>query len=205
MNIYDRYLLPYLIDVACGIKPVRRQREKVIPRARGRVLEIGIGTGHNIRHYDRTRVEKVWGLDPALDMHSLAARRIAQSGLEVELIGLPAEKIPMPDGYFDTVVTTFTLCSIAEPVKALREMYRVLNPGGQLIFCEHGTAPDAGVRAWQDRLTPVWKRFAGNCHLNRPIPELLREAGFHIDDLQALYLPGPRPLTFNYWGFASRD
>lgn len=202
MSFYERYILPYVLDLACGIDPVRRQREKVVPLARGRVLEIGIGTGLNAAHYKREQVEQIVGLDPALQMHRLARKRIAQAQLPVELVGLPAEKIPQPDASFDTVLMTYTLCTIPDPVSALREMRRVLKPGGRLIFCEHGRAPDESVRRWQDRLNPYWKPLAGGCNLNRDVPQLLREAGFRCDDLQTLYLPGPRPLTYNYWGTA---
>jgi ubiquinone/menaquinone biosynthesis C-methylase UbiE len=202
MRIYDKYLLPYLIDLACGIRPVRRQRQKLVPLAYGKVLEIGIGTGLNLPHYDASKIERIWGLDPALEMHSLATKRVVQSGLAVELVGLSAEKIPMADHSFDTVLLTYTLCSIGNPVAALKEMHRVLKPGGQLLFCEHGQAPDIPVRRWQDRLTPVWRRIAGNCHLNRSVPKLLEESGFWAEKLETMYLPGPRPLTFNYWGLA---
>lgn len=199
---YDRHVLPYLLDWACGIKPVRRQRRKVVPLARGRVLEIGIGTGLNLPHYNRAKVESITGLDPGLQMHRLARRRMIRAGLPVELVGLSAEKIPLDDASFDTVVVTYSLCTIPDPAAALREMKRVLKPGGKLVFCEHGAAPDAAVRRWQDRLTPVWSKIAGGCHLNRDIPALLRAAGFRCDDLETLYLPGPRPLTYNYWGTA---
>lgn len=199
---YDRHILPYLIDIACGVKAVRRQREKVVPLVDGCVLEVGIGTGLNMRHYDRSRVAKIVGLDPAMPMHRLARKRIARAGLDVELVGLSAEKIPFDDASFDSVLLTYTLCSIRDPVAALREMRRVLTPAGRLAFCEHGRAPDAAVRRWQDRLTPHWKKFAGGCHLNRDIPAMLIEAGFECRDLQTMYLPGPRPLTFNYWGEA---
>ncbi len=202
MSFYEKRVLPYLIDLACGIRPVRRQRQKLVPLASGKVLEIGIGTGLNLPHYDPVKVERIWGLDPALEMHSLAARRVARSGLQVELLGLSAEKIPMTDHSFDTVLLTYTLCSIGDPVRALQEMRRVLKPDGRLLFCEHGQAPDESVRRWQDRLTPVWSRIAGNCHLNRAIPKLLEEGGFQMESLDTIYLPGPRPLTYNYWGTA---
>lgn len=199
---YERHLLPYLIDFACGIKPVRRQRDKVVPRAQGRVLEIGIGTGLNLEHYDPSRIEKLVGLDPSREMHRLARKRMARAGLDVELVALSAEQIPFEAGSFDTVLVTYSLCTIPDPVAALNEMRRVLKPGGRLIFCEHGRAPDESVRRWQDRLTPTWSRLAGGCHLNRDIPALLRQGGFRCDDLETMYLPGPRPLTFNYWGTA---
>ena len=199
---YERHLLPYLIDLACGIKPVRRQRRKVVPQARGRVLEIGIGTGLNLEHYDKARIGQLVGLDPSLEMHRLARKRMAKAGLDVELVGLSAETIPFDAAAFDTVLVTYTLCTIPDPVAALKEMRRVLKPGGKLIFCEHGKAPDASVQRWQDRLTPLWSKFAGGCQLNRDIPALLAQGGFRSDDLETMYLPGPRPLTFNYWGTA---
>lgn len=201
-NWYERNLLPYLIDLACGIPPVTAQRQAVVPRAQGQVLEIGIGTGRNVPHYERSRVEKIVGLDPALRMHRLAGRRIARAGLSVELVGLSAERIPFDDGRFDTVLLTYTLCSIPDPVSALREMRRVLKPEGRLLFSEHGHAPDAGVARWQHRLTPYWKKVAGGCHLNRNVPALLDEAGFDCLELSAGYLPGPRALTYNFRGVA---
>ena len=199
---YERHILPYLIDLACGIEPVRQQRDKIVPRAEGRILEIGIGTGLNMCHYDRAKVGKITGLDPAVQMHRLALKRIAQAGLDVDLVGLSAERIPLDDASFDCVVITYTLCSITDPGAALNEMRRVLKPGGRLLFCEHGLAPDESVRRWQDRLTPYWKKIGGGCHLNRDIAALIAEAGFACRDLQTMYLPGPRPLTYNYWGEA---
>ena len=199
---YDRHVLPYVLDIACGMKPVRQQREKVVPLARGRVLEIGIGTGLNLAHYDRTKVQRIVGLDPALEMHRLARKRMKKAGLTVELSGLSAEKIPFDSGAFDTVLVTYTLCSIPDPVAALKEMRRMLAPDARLVFCEHGLALDASVRRWQDRLTPLWSKLGGGCHLNRDIPGLLKEAGLRSDDIQTTYLQGPRPLTFKYWGTA---
>ena len=140
-NWYERNVLPYLIDLACSTRPTRRQRLKVIPLAQGRVLEVGIGTGLNLPFYDRARVRSIVGVDPALRMHRLALRRIRESGLSVELIGLSAETLVAEDASFDTVVSTYTLCTIPDPLSALREMRRVLVPGGKLLFSEHGRAP----------------------------------------------------------------
>ena len=202
MNFYDRYLLPHIIDLACGIEPVQRQRSKVVPRAQGRVLEIGVGTGRNLPFYDKTRIDHLMALDPATQMHPKAERRKRESGLDVELLTLSAEEIPMPSASFDTVVCTFTLCTIPDPVKALREMCRVLKSDGCLLYCEHGAAPDASVRRWQDRVNSAWGHIAGGCNLNRDIPTLLKEGGFKILELETMYLPGPKILTYNYWGVA---
>ena len=199
---YDRHLLPHLIDFACGMKPVSRQRELVVPQAQGRVLEVGIGTGLNMPFYDKSRVRYIIGVDPALAMHRLAAKRVARAGIDVELVGVEAETIPLDDASIDTVVSTYTLCTIPDPLAALREMRRVLAPHGRLLFCEHGRAPDESVRRWQERLTPHWKKIAGGCHLDRDVPALLDAAGFRCDTLQTRYLPGPRPLTYHYWGEA---
>ena len=198
---YERHLLPYLIDVACGMAPIRRQRLLVIPRAHGRVLEVGIGTGLNVPLYDRTRVTTLVGVDPALRWHRLARRRIEAAGIDVQLMGLSAETLPAPDASFDTVVSTYTLCTIPDVAAALREMRRVLKPGGRLLFAEHGLAPDAGVAAWQRRLNPLWSPLAGGCRLDRDIPALLRDAGFDVD-VQSRYLSGPRFVSYHYWGEA---
>lgn len=202
MGVYDRYLLPYLIDCACGMKAVQRERAALIPRAQGRVLEVGIGTGRNLPFYDRSKLGSLCGIDPAAQMHHLAHRRAAAAGIAVQLLDLPAEKIPAADASFDTVVSTFTLCTIPDAVAALREMRRVLRPGARLLFCEHGLAPDEGVRRWQRRLTPLWKPLAGGCHLDRDITGLLEATGFRSDDLQRRYLPGPRAMTYVYSGSA---
>lgn len=201
-SAYDRYVLPYLIDWVCGIGPVQRQRAKVVPLASGRVLEVGVGTGRNLEFYDKQRIEHLSALDPVAQMHPQARKRMRAAGLEVELLVLSAEEIPMSDASFDTVVCTFTLCTIPDPVKALREMARVLKPQGRLLYCEHGAAPDPGVRRCQDRLNPWWQPLAGGCNLNRDIPALLQAGGFRIESLEKMYLPGPRPLTYNYWGVA---
>ena len=190
-----------MIDWACGVSLFSRQRQKLIPLAHGRVLEVGLGTGRNLPFYDRQRVSQVVGADPALSLHPIARRRVVASGLDVELMGLSAERLPAPDASFDTVVSTWTLCSIPDPVAALREMRRVLKPGGQLLFSEHGRAPEPEVARWQTRLQPYWKPLAGGCHLDRDIPALLAEAGFACD-VQQRYLWGPRVLSYHYWGGA---
>ena len=201
-NWYERHILPKALDMACGIPMIGRMRQRVVPQARGRVLEVGIGTGLNMRYYDKTRVTHITGLDPALQLHPLAQERIAQTGLPVDLVGLSAEKIPRPDASFDTVLITYTLCTIPDAHAALLEMRRVLAPNGKLLFCEHGRAPDISVQRWQTRLQPVWGQLAGGCHLGRDIPALLAAAGFTLPELQTRYLPGPRPFTFHYWGEA---
>ena len=202
MNWYERHVLPHALDCACGMRAVARQRQKLVPLAHGRVLEVGIGTGLNMPFYDKSRVRSIVGLDPGLQMHRLARERIAKAGLDVALIGASAEMIPLPDHSVDSVVITYTLCTIADPVAALHEMRRVLAPGGRLLFCEHGLAPDQSVRRWQSWLQPLWGKLAGGCHLGRDIPALLMAGGFATLDLAQAYLPGPRPATYNYWGSA---
>lgn len=198
---YDRHVLPYLIELACGTKPVGRQRGKVIPQARGRVLEIGIGTGLNLPFYDASRVHAIVGVEPSLRMHRLALKRSRAAGLPVEIVGIGAERLPLADRAFDTVVSTYTLCTIPDPVAALREVRRVLAPGGRLLFSEHGRAPDESVRKWQSRLQPVWMKFSGGCRLDRDIPAILKEAGFD-PQVQQMYIPGPRIVSYHYWGEA---
>jgi len=203
MGIYSKYILPRAVHFACSLKPNMRQREKVVPLASGEVLEIGVGSGLNFSFYDPSRVTKLWGLEPSAEMRRLAAGAVRSLPFQFEFIDLPGEEIPLDANSVDTVLVTYTLCTILETQPALRGMARVLRPGGKLIFCEHGAAPDAEVRRWQDRLNPIWKRMAGGCHLNRAIPELIRSGGFEIDSLDTMYIPGWRPAAFNYWGAAS--
>jgi ubiquinone/menaquinone biosynthesis C-methylase UbiE len=191
-----------MIDLACGSKPTRKQREKIVPRASGDILEIGFGSGLNLPHYDRDKVRHIWGLEPSSGMRKIAAKPIAASGFEVELIDLPGEEIPLDDNSVDTVLITYTLCTIPDMASALEGMRRVLKPGGQLLYCEHGKAPDAPVVKWQERLNPAWKKIAGGCNMNRDIPAALVAAGFEIGDDNRMYIPGVKALSYNYWGAA---
>lgn len=203
MGFYDRHILPRFLDAAMSAKPITYQRKKVVPRAEGRVLEIGFGSGHNLPFYDARKVSRLWALEPSAEMRARAAERVAASAIPLEFLDLPGESIPLEDGAVDTVLVTYTLCTIPDVMKALSEMRRVLKPDGRMIFCEHGEAPDAGVRRWQRRLTPVWKAIGGGCHLGRPIPTLLSDGGFRVEGLQTMYLPStPRFAGFNYWGEA---
>jgi len=204
MGFYDRYVLPHVIGFACGTPPICKQREKVVPLACGRVLEVGMGAGANLPYYDADRVSHVWGLEPSEGMRRRAQKNLAISAVDVEWLDLPGEEIPLEDDSADSVLVTYTLCTIPDFAAALAQMHRVLKPGGKLIFCEHGAAPDASVRRWQDRINPVWKKFSGGCNLNRPIPSCLERAGFSVLKLESMYLPGtPRVAGFNYWGIAT--
>ncbi|HSC82771.1 MAG TPA: class I SAM-dependent methyltransferase [Pseudomonas sp.] len=202
MRFYDQHVLPHLIDFACGMGHVMKTRSQVVPLAEGRVLEIGIGTGLNLSFYDAQKVSAIVGVDPAAPMQDKARQRAKGIGIAVEMIALELGQIQAADAAFDSIVCTFTLCTIPDPLAALVEMRRVLKPGGKLLFSEHGRAPDLKVRLWQDRLTPLWKPLAGGCHLNRDIPALLQAAGFQIRDLHSGYLPGPRPMTWVWYGWA---
>ena len=199
---YERFVLPRLTNLACGLEQIGNQRRRIVPEARGRVVEIGFGSGLNIPFYDRSRVESLWGLDPSHDMLGLARERAAGAPFPVTLLEAPGEAIPLDSGSMDTAVSTYTLCTIPDPVQALREVARVLKPGGRLLFAEHGRAPDLSVRRWQGRLTPVWKRVAGGCHLDRDMPELLGRSGFETLRLDSAYIGGPKLVSFHFVGAA---
>lgn len=203
MGWYERFVLPSVVNSACGIKPLRRQRAKVVPLAFGSVLEVGFGSGLNLPFYDVNRVSQVWALEPSREMWSLAEGRVRAADFPVEFLQAPAEAIPLANESADTVLVTYTLCTIPDVGRALREMGRVLKPGGELIFTEHGEAPDVSVYRWQARLNPLWKMAAGGCNLNRPIPALIVAAGFRMIELSSMYIPGWKPGSFNYWGRAT--
>lgn len=205
MNLYDKHVLPNLVHFACSLQPAMRQRQKIIPHAKGRVLEVGLGSGLNLPYYDASKVSKVWGLDPSPKMIQMAETRARSVNFEVEFINFPGEDIPLETNSVDTVVVTYTLCTIVDVDRALQEMLRVLRPDGELVFCEHGIAPDVSVRRLQKCINPLWKRIGGGCHLNREIPKFIEQNGFMIKEMEARYIPGWRPASYNYWGTATSE
>jgi ubiquinone/menaquinone biosynthesis C-methylase UbiE len=201
MNIYEDRILPHLLHLSMRHAPLAAYRRRVIPGAEGRVLEIGVGSGLNLPFYNAA-VRELVGLDPSAKLLSMAGAAARRTASRIDLLKGSAEAVPLDDGSVDTVVTTWTLCSIPDVVRALAEMRRVLKPTGRVLFVEHGRSPDARVRRWQDRLTPFWQHMSGGCRLNRPIPELLERAGFRIERMEAGYMQGPKPMTFTYEGCA---
>lgn len=203
MSLYNRYVLPHLIKTACSVGPIMKQREKVVPLAEGRVLEIGIGSGLNLPYYDKSKVSQVFGLDSASELLDDARESAQAQGIELALLNFGAERIPMEKNEVDTVLVTYSLCSIDALQPALAEMRRVLKPTGKLIFCEHGAAPDAHILRWQQRITPLWKHVAGGCRLDRNIPSEIEAGGFTLTSLEQMYLPRTlRIVGYNIWGTA---
>jgi ubiquinone/menaquinone biosynthesis C-methylase UbiE len=202
LGIYQRLILPRLINVGMRNRRLEPLRERQVAQARGRVLEIGIGSGLNLPFYRRD-IELVIGIDPSLELLTMARKHTAWLHFPVKLLHGPAETLPLEDHSIDSVMITWTLCSVAQPDRVLEEIRRVLRPDGALIFVEHGRAPEPRIRRWQNRLTPVWKKLAGGCHLNRPIDLLIAQAGFEIVALETGHLvKGPRVVTFHYLGRA---
>ncbi len=203
MSLYDKYVLPKFLNCACGSNPVARQRQKVVPLVEGKVLEIGIGSGLNLPFYDKSKIDELWGLDPSEGLSDMAKKVADSENIEVNFISSGAEEIPLPDKYFDSVLITYTMCTIPEVARANREIKRVLKTGGKLIFCEHGEAPDENIRKWQKRINPFWGKLAGGCNIDRKIPTLIQNSGFEIVELEEMYLPKtPKILGYNYWGYA---
>lgn len=202
MDLYGEYILPRLINYVCASDEVAEQREKVVPLATGQVLEVGMGPALNLPFYDRDTVEKVWGLEPCHGMRRVAEPRLAETDLDVEWLDLPGEQIPLDDSSIDSIVLTYTLCSIPDWRAALDQMRRVLKPSGKVFFSEHGQAPDPAVARWQTRLNPIWKHLAGGCHLDRPIQKCFEEGGFALGSIDTEYRGLPRAASFTYWGIA---
>jgi ubiquinone/menaquinone biosynthesis C-methylase UbiE len=201
VSFYERHILPRLLDLAMRGKEATRFRARLAPQARGATLEVGIGSGLNLPFYGE-QVERLVGVDPSEQLLRMARRRARAAPMPIEFISRSGEALPLADASVDTAVFTFTLCTIPDPLRALREARRVLKPSGELLFAEHGLAPDAEVRRWQRRLNPLWRRVAGGCNLDRRIDELIATAGFRFATLETEYAKGPRPMSYVYIGRA---
>ncbi|WP_373487817.1 class I SAM-dependent methyltransferase [Blastomonas sp.] len=202
-NFWDRHIMPRMITFCCSQPAVERARSRVVPQATGAVLELGCGGGINIAHYDHARLTSLAGVDPSPALLDAARAKAQAAGLDVDFRAGVAESLPFDDASFDTVMTTFTLCSVQDPGRVLAEMRRVLKPGGTILFLEHGRAPDASAARWQRRIEPVWKKIAGGCHLTRPVSGQFSAAGFRLGDGDARYLPRtPKFLGWVEWGQA---
>jgi ubiquinone/menaquinone biosynthesis C-methylase UbiE len=204
MGFYNKYILPKIINAGCGTKPIRKQREKVLPLCKGIVLEIGCGSGLNFSFYEENNIDKLYALEPDKEMLRQAESVVKEVNFPITFLETGAEKIPLEDDSIDTALLTYTLCTIPDPLAALLEIRRVLKKGGKLVFCEHGMAPENNVKKMQNFINSFWPIFVGGCNLNRDIPSLIKDAGFLVDNLETMYLPKtPKWFGYNYWGSAS--
>jgi ubiquinone/menaquinone biosynthesis C-methylase UbiE len=202
MTIYDKYILPRAINWVCKQETSMRQRMKVIPLATGNVLEIGVGSGLNLPLYNKKKVTHLTAIEPSKEIWAKNVVDTKSLPFEFDFVEAMAENIPEDDNSFDTIVITYTLCTIMDTNKALEEMRRVLKPNGKLIFCEHGKAPDKATQKQQSFINPLWKRLGGGCNLNKDIPLIIEGNGFKMIDSNEMYIPGWKPASFNYWGTA---
>ena len=201
-KLYNRYVCPHVINLVMQTKPFRRQREKVIPQASGRVLEIGIGSGLNLDFYDKSKITEIFAVEPDSILLEKAKIKANQNNISLNIQKLTAELLPFENGSFDTVVSTYTMCSIYELDSAMIELKRVLKNDGSFIFSEHGKAPDSNIYKWQKRLNPIQKRIGGGCHLDKDIPKIITNSDFKLQELNSMYIPGPRFLSYHYCGRA---
>lgn len=203
MGFYNKYILPKFINCACSSKPINYQRDKIVPLADGIVLDIGIGSGLNIPFYNKSNIDHLYGLDPSEELLKIAKPLAKKNELEIEFLQCGAESIPLPDQSIDTVLITYTMCTIPDIKLSNSEIMRVLKPEGKLLFCEHGLAPDKNIAKWQRGINPIWSKLAGGCNLNRDIPKLITSSGFKISNMEEMYLPStPKFAGYNYWGVA---
>jgi ubiquinone/menaquinone biosynthesis C-methylase UbiE len=202
---YEKFFLPKLCNKCCSTKPINYQRNKVVPLAKGIVLEIGIGSGLNIPFYNKNNIEKIIGLDPSEELNFLANKVAKKNNIEIDFIISGAEDIALPDNSIDTILITYTLCTIPDLDNSMAEMKRVLKSDGKFIFCEHGIAPDQNIVKWQRRINPIWKAIMGGCNINRNIPKIISDSGFDITNISEMYLPStPKIVGYNYWGIAEK-
>ena len=205
MSFYDKYILPKVLNCTCASKPIRYQRDKIVPLAEGVVLDVGIGSGLNIPFYNKSKINYLYGLDPSKELLDIAKSIANENQLEVDFLQCSAESIPLPDRSIDTVLITYTMCTIPDVALSNSEIMRVLKDDGKLLFCEHGLAPDKNIAKWQKRINPLWGKIAGGCNLNRDIPKLISSSGFKISNMEEMYLPStPKFAGYNYWGIAKK-
>ncbi len=205
-TMYDKYILPSLLNYTCGQKPFIKQREKIVPMAKGKVLEVGIGSGLNLPYLDSSKIDSLVGIDPSEELIALAEQRINDSMPKIEFIVSKAEEMHFNDNTFDTVLMTYTMCTVEDTSVALHELQRVLKSDGQLLFCEHGLAPEEKVAVWQNRINHFWPHISGGCNVNKNIPDLIKKAGLKIVRMDEMYLPKtPKVLGYNYWGSATKE
>ena len=203
--IWSKFIQPRLISLACTSKPIRKQREKVVPKADGTVLEIGFGSGHNLPYYNKKNIDKIIGLEPSVHMQKLSKKKLKGFDVNFELITERAEEIPLESNSIDSVVCTYTLCSISNPEMALSEIRRVLKKDGKFIFTEHAVSPDLKINKFQKKIEPLWKVIADGCHLTRDIKTMLAENGFSINNSEDMYLPGtPKFIGYHIWGLLKK-
>ena len=205
MSFYDKYILPKVLNCTCASKPIRYQRDKIVPLAEGVVLDVGIGSGLNIPFYNKSKINYLYGLDPSKELLDIAKSVANKENLEIEFLECGAESIPLPDKSIDTVLITYTMCTIPDVALSNSEIMRVLKDDGKLLFCEHGLAPDKNIAKWQKRINPLWGKIAGGCNLNRDIPKIISSSGFKISNMEEMYLPStPKFAGYNYWGVAKK-
>jgi len=205
LSFYNKYILPKVLNCACASKPINYQRDKIVPLAEGVVLDIGIGSGLNIPFYNKTKIKQLYGLDPSKELLDIAKSVAKKENLEIEFLECGAESIPLPDKSIDTVLMTYTMCTITDVALSNSEIIRVLKDDGKLLFCEHGLAPDKNIAKWQKRINPLWSKIAGGCNLNRDIPNLISSSGFKISNMEEMYLPStPKFAGYNFWGVAKK-
>ena len=206
MSLYDKYILPHLLNCSCNAKPFIHQRKKVIPLATGNVLEVGIGSGLNLPYYQKDNIKEIWGLDPSEELLEMARKKAKAEDMDVRFLNAKAEVIELDDNYFDTVLMTYTMCTIPNLSQALSEIKRVMKTDGRLVFCEHGASPEQQVFKWQNRVNNVWSKIAGGGNINRNIPSIIESSGLIISQMETMYLPKtPKILGYNYWGSAVLD
>jgi len=201
---YEKFLLPKLLDTCCSTKPIQYQRKKIVPQAKGAVLEIGVGSGLNIPFYETKDITNVYGLDPSEELCEMARKTAENNQLKIDFLINSAEEVELPSNSIDTVLITYTLCTIPNPFDALKEIKRVMKSDARVLFCEHGIAPDRNIVKWQNRINPLWGKLFGGCNINRDIPDILLRSGFKIKNLDQMYLPStPKIVGYNYWGNAT--